>query len=85
MKEDSNYSSVEQESTINLREEFDKYFFHWHWFLLSLVVFVSIAFFYLRYSTPIYKATTTILVKDDRKGGVANELAAFSELGMLYQ
>jgi len=31
----------------------------------------------------MYNATSTILVKDDRKGGLASELSAFSDLGML--
>jgi tyrosine-protein kinase Etk/Wzc len=75
--------SMEQDDSINIREEVEKYVVQWRWFALSALVFVAIAYFYLRYTTPIYKATTTILVKDDRKGGMANELAAFSELGIL--
>lgn len=74
---------IEQDDSINIREEVEKYVLQWRWFLLSAIVFLALAYFYLRYSTPIYKSTTTILVKDDRKGGIANELAAFSELGIL--
>lgn len=83
MQEDFINKNSEQDNSINIREEIEKYLAQWYWFLICAVAFLSMAFFYLRYSTPIYKSTTTILVKDDRKGGMANELAAFSELGIL--
>ena len=75
--------NMEQDDSINIREEVEKYVLQWRWFVFSALIFISIALFYLRYATPVYKSTTTILVKDDRKGGIANELAAFSELGIL--
>ena len=68
---------------INLREQFEKYSVHWKWFVLGVIMSVFLAFLYLRYSVPMYNATSTILVKDDRKGGLASELSAFSDLGML--
>jgi len=83
MQEAYTKNSLEKDDSMNIREEVEKYLLQWRWFLLSAFVFVAIAFFYLRYSTNIYKSTTTILVKDDRKGGIANELSAFSELGIL--
>lgn len=83
MQNEYTKTSLEQDDSINIREEVEKYLLQWKWFLLSALVFLTGAYFYLRYSTPIYKSTTTILVKDDRKGGIANELSAFSELGLL--
>jgi tyrosine-protein kinase Etk/Wzc len=67
---------------INLREQLDKYLVHWRWFLLSLVIGLILAFLYLRYTTPSYEATTTILVKDEKKGGMLSELSAFADLGL---
>ncbi|MBF4518050.1 polysaccharide biosynthesis tyrosine autokinase [Flavobacterium sp. ANB] len=67
---------------VNLREQLDKYIIHWRWFLLSIVICLTIAFLYLRYTTPIYEATTTILVKDEKKGGMLSELSVFSDLGL---
>ena len=83
MQEDYTKNNREQEDAINIREEIEKYLVQWKWFVLSVFVVMSLAFFYLRYATPIYKSTTTILVKDDRKGGIASELSSFSELGLL--
>lgn len=68
---------------INIKEELLKYTSNWKWFVLGIVLSLFVAYVYLRYSIPQYKATSTILVKDDRKGNLASELSAFSDLGML--
>ena len=68
---------------INFREQIEKYLGYWKWFVVSVLLMFTLAFMYLRYTIPQYKAATTILVKDDRKGGMASELSAFSDIGML--
>ncbi|KAF2332516.1 GumC family protein [Flavobacterium daemonense] len=67
---------------VNVREQLEKYLVHWRWFLVSVVVFLIGAFLYLRYTTPNYEATTSILVKDEKKGGMLSELSAFADLGL---
>ncbi|MDQ5928870.1 MAG: tyrosine-protein kinase Etk/Wzc [Bacteroidota bacterium] len=67
---------------VNLREQLDKYIIHWKWFVLSALLCVVLAFLYLRYTTPSYEASTSILVKDEKKGGMLSELSAFSDLGL---
>jgi len=67
---------------VNLREQLDKYLVHWRWFLLSIIIGLALSFIYLRYTTPSYQATTTILVKDEKKGGMLSELSAFADLGL---
>ncbi|MRX68177.1 capsular exopolysaccharide family [Flavobacterium resistens] len=67
---------------VNLREQLDKYLIHWRWFLVSVVIGLVLAFLYLRYTTPSYEATTSILVKDEKKGGMLSELSAFADLGL---
>lgn len=71
-----------QESDFNIREQVEKYLVHWKWFALSGIITLCIAFLYLRYATPLYRATATILVKDDKKGGLASELSVLSDLGV---
>ena len=66
----------------NLREQLEKYLVHWRWFLVSVLIGLVLAFLYLRYTRPTYEATTTILVKDEKKGGMLSELSAFADLGM---
>jgi len=67
---------------INIREQLSKYLIHWRWFLISIIIGLALAFLYLRYTMPSYEATTTILVKDEKKGGMLSELSAFADLGM---
>ena len=67
----------------SIREELDKYFFYWRWFIVSALACLVVAFLYLRYATPIYSASTTILVKDEKKGGLASEFSGLSEIGLL--
>ena len=68
---------------INIRAELEKYLIHWKWFFLSVLIALLGAFFYLRYSTPKYNASATILIKNDKKGGISDELAAFEDLGIV--
>jgi tyrosine-protein kinase Etk/Wzc len=67
---------------VNIREQLDKYLVHWRWFLVSIAIGLILAFLYLRYTMPSYEATTTILVKDEKKGGMLSELSAFADLGL---
>jgi capsular exopolysaccharide synthesis family protein len=71
------------DQNINIREQFEKYIIHWRWFILGVFLSLFLAFLYLRYTVPVYNATSTILVKDDRKGSLASELSTFSDLGIL--
>lgn len=72
-----------QDEGLNIREQIDVYLAQWKWFLLSIFLCTIIALIYLRYAVPEYSATATILVKDERKGGIQSELTAFSDLGLM--
>ncbi|WP_130734313.1 tyrosine-protein kinase [Flavobacterium sp. J27] len=72
-----------QNNNFNFKEEVVKYVKHWKWFVLGLFLAILSAFLYLRYTIASYKAVATILVKDDRKGNMASELSAFSDLGLI--
>ncbi|HLF51199.1 GumC family protein [Flavobacterium sp.] len=72
-----------EENNFNFRDQLELYLMQWKWFVLSVLLLLAGAYFYLRYAVPQYKAVTTILVKDEKKGGMASELSAFADLGML--
>jgi capsular exopolysaccharide synthesis family protein len=80
--EDNFMSDEYQEDDIHLRTILEKYLVHWKWFVLAVVVCLFAAYVYLRYTIPQYQATTTILVKDDKKGGLLSELSVFSDMGL---
>jgi tyrosine-protein kinase Etk/Wzc len=80
---ENNYISEEnQEEDFDLRDTLDRYISQWQWFVLAACLALSLAFIYLRYSTPLYQASSTILVKDEKKGGMLSELSAFADMGI---
>lgn len=70
------------DSKVNLTEQLYRYIKNWKWFLLSILLSLTCAYIYLRYQLPQYGLTTTVLIKDDKKGA-ASEIDAFSDLGIL--
>lgn len=79
--EDLDKNAIQEPSELNLREQIDQYLRYWPWFVISVVVAISISFLYLRYATPIYKTVASILIKDE-KNSALSELAAFQDLGL---
>ena len=71
------------DETVNIREQLEKYFVYWKWFIVSIVLCLLVAGIYLRYAVPLYKATSVIMVKDERKGGMQSEISAFEDLGLM--
>jgi len=59
-----------------------KYLSHWKWIVVSLAVCMTLAVIYLKLSDPLYHVTSTILLKDDKKGGGMAEFDALKDLGM---
>ncbi len=82
MQKESNFQESKHDQ-VNIKELIIQYSSKWYWFVLSAVVFLFLAHMYLRYAVPEYRASATILVKDDKKGGMVSELAALSEVDML--
>lgn len=74
-------SEGNEKEDFNLRDTLEWYLSHWQWFVLSVCFCFVVAYVYLRYATPQYQANTTILVKDEKKGGMLSELSAFSDMG----
>lgn len=71
-----------EDKPVNLRDLLFKYVIYWKWFLLSVLAFFALAKLYLRYSIPVFKASTTILIKDDKSGNLTSELSAFQDIGL---
>jgi capsular exopolysaccharide synthesis family protein len=79
---DNNMVNEDVESDFQIREIIDKYALHWKWFVFGVVVCVLGAYLNLRYTVPQFQAMTTILVKDEYRGGMLSELSAFSDIGV---
>ncbi|RYY00765.1 tyrosine protein kinase, partial [bacterium] len=72
-----------EENSFSIKEQLEKYIIHLKWFVLSVCIFLIGAFLYLRYSTPEYSIDATVLIKDDKKGGLSELSESFSDLGIL--
>ena len=72
----------ETPETLNLWEVLSPYLSRWKWFALSALLALTLAYAYLKYATPIYKASTIIMLKDDAKGGAINEFSILSDLDL---
>lgn len=59
---------IEDKENNLISELLFKYLPYWPLFLVLFVVFGAGAWLYLHYATPIYEASATILVKDEKKG-----------------
>ena len=54
-----------KEERVDLKGLFFRYYSHWYYFLISLFVFSLISLAYIRYTTPVYSVSSTILIRDD--------------------
>jgi len=68
---------------INLREVFEKYSYHWKWFLFGLIMALALAYTYLQFTHNMFEVTSTIFIEDKDSGGMPSELEAFADLGIL--
>ena len=80
MKKENIESTTEE--SIDIKEIVYKYFSNWKWYILSILLFSTLAYFYKSSVSNIYKVESTILIKDDKNNGVVSEMSAFEDLGI---
>ena len=61
----SNETNQIQEEKVDVKNLLFRYYNHWYYFVISVFFFALIAFAYIRYTTPIYSVSSTILIRDD--------------------
>ena len=54
----------------NIKDLLLGYLVYWKWFVLSLMISLLLGFFYLRYTTTQYGIDASIIIKDEKKGGI---------------
>lgn len=60
-----NSESKEENSSFDFAAIYTIVILNWKWFLLSLFLCLGLGAVYLRYTTPIYQASTKLLIKDN--------------------
>lgn len=75
--------SLLADKPIDVMEILLKYLSYWKWFVLSVVFFLIIAGMYIYFTLPKYEIATSIVFKDDERGGGGTELNVFKEMGVV--
>ena len=68
--------------TFDIEEFIRRYLKKWYWFLLCILLFIGLAFLYIRYTIPQYSVSSTMLISQEENIS-ESELAAFQDLGFL--
>ena len=55
----------------------------WHWFLISVILVLAGATFYILRTQPVFQRSAKVLIKDDKSGGSVGDLSEFSNMGLL--
>ena len=55
----------------------------WYWFLISIVIMLAGAMFYILKTAPVYQRSAKILVKADKSGGSTMNVSDFTDVGLL--
>ncbi|WP_233702000.1 GumC family protein [Kaistella palustris] len=62
-----------------MRELLKPYLRKWPWFLLSVFLFLALAIFFLKTTSPVYQIDSTVLIKDAKKSGMG-DLSMLSDI-----
>lgn len=85
----SKFSSVEEEFITMAEKPIDitaillKYLSYWKWFVLSVVLCLAISVIYIYITLPKYQVGTSIVFRDDQRGGGITELNVFKDMGVV--
>src|SRR5690242_2089327 len=67
--------NITEEKEVNLVQQFlTKLLPFWPLFLLAIVLGTALAYVYLRFATPLYEATATLIIKDEKKGNEESKI-----------
>ena len=73
MQLNRNHNREEKET--NFVQQFaSKYIPYWPLFLIAILIGLVAAHIYLRYTTPMYQAAATLIIKDEKKGNEESKL-----------
>src|SRR5690606_15238834 len=67
---------------INIKEIVQKYLRNWYLFVIGVLLAGIVAFLYLRYTTPQYRISSTLLIKDDKKGPSLGDNVVLNDLDL---
>ncbi|MBR1468198.1 MAG: polysaccharide biosynthesis tyrosine autokinase [Bacteroidaceae bacterium] len=75
----------EKKSFFTFQTIWTLFYLNWYWVILSIIICMSMAYVYLKYTDPTYSASMKVLIKEGQDGkgrGMAGNLS-LEELGMM--
>ena len=85
MSEQNTTPREEKEESVNIHALLLKYLVYWHWFAISVVVFLAVAWIYLRFQPPVYNVSAAVLIQEEDSKGMnaaGSPLSAIQDFGM---
>lgn len=79
----TNKAASNNEEFINIADLLRMCLSKWYWFVVSVVIVVTIGYVYVKRTPPTYVRTASVMVKDDTKGSLSAEASAFREIGLM--
>ncbi len=73
--------NVVEEEGFSIKQIISYFFAYWKLFLLSFVLFMAVAFFYLRNAVPSYNVVAKILLQDREKGSFSSSADMLADFG----
>jgi tyrosine-protein kinase Etk/Wzc len=71
-----------EEESLNIREVIKPFVYRWYWFIVGAILAIIIAWFFLRYTIPVYNTESTLLIKEVKKSSSGQpEMSVLSEIG----
>lgn len=75
--------NIENQEEINIQGMIEPFLRKWQWFVLSVVMVLLLTFIFLKIKSPIYKISSTILIKEAKSSGGGKDDLAMGLLGEL--
>ena len=69
-----NKKMVEENEEGMMQQIFAKYLPYWPLFLTSVIIAMAVGYAYMKYTTPVYEAKATIIIKDEKKGNEESQM-----------
>lgn len=73
----------EKDDLISVMEIATLFIKHWKWIILGLLVALAVAFVYLRYATPVYKVSSSIVLKEENSRNSLSMPGSLEEITMM--
>jgi len=66
-----NYTELQQEQSVDIKALYFKFLSYWYLFFITIVLVMLIAFLFNKYTKPVYKVKSTVLITEE-KGGMSD-------------